>query len=285
MKRYMLVVVLVVISVLSIVCQKKEVDIEAEKDAITRVINSDTVWFNVSTTVDSTDSSKFYAPTNLDTALIWWRSAQTHSNPKINISIVDDSAYVEWQHNNYGYIYSLIKPPDTTWLLWTKSVGETVQVRAIFRQTGNKNDTITRGWKLNKITLATGKSDSINTVNIDSLRIQSASNPNLLIVNPLNTFFRVDSLIGFNPSEQITLTLYTNATAGEAFLHTFVLFWPFYVRLKFNALGNGVFTGTCPAQAIPFPRFAIFDLLDHSTLYTENAPYNFSGWFLPYRIK
>lgn len=285
MKKYMLVAVLIIIVTLSIVCQKKEQDIEAEKAAISRVIANDTVWFNTSTTIDSTDSSKCYLPANIDTALIWWRSAQTHSNPKVTISIVDDSAYVTWQHGNFGSIYSLIKPPDTTWLLWTKPLRETVNVRAIFRQTGNKNDTITRGWRLNKISLATGRSDSVRTVNIDSLRIQSASNPNLVIVNPLNTFFRIDSLIGFNPSEQITLTLYTNTTQGEAFLHTFVLFWPFYIRLKFNNIGNGVFTGTWPAQAIKFPRFAIFDLLDHATLYSQNAPYNFSGWFLPYRIK
>lgn len=284
MRKYMLVVIVVVLGLLSGVCQKEQ-DIEAEKAAISRVIENDTVWFNVSTTVDSTDSSKFYISENIDTVLVWWRGVQTHSNPKISISIVKDSAYIEWQHCNYGSIYSLIKPPDTTWLLWTKPVCETVNVRAIFRQSGNKNDTITRGWKLAKISLATGKSDSVNTVNIDSLRIQSVSNPNLLIINPLNTFFKVDSLIGFNPSEQVTLTLYTNTELGEAFLHTFVLFWPFYIRLKFNNIGNGVFTGTWPAQAIKFPRFAIFDLLDHSTLYSENAPYNFSGWFLPYRIK
>ena len=64
-----------------------------------------------------------------------------------------------------------------------------------------------------------------------------------------------------------------------------MLYWPFYVRLKFHALGDGVFRGVWPAQVIPFPRFAIFDLLHQDALRTEHGSYDFSGWLLPYTIR
>ena len=64
-----------------------------------------------------------------------------------------------------------------------------------------------------------------------------------------------------------------------------MLYWPFYVRLKFHALGDGVFRGVWPAQTIPFPRFAIFDLLHQDALRTEHGSYDFSDWLLPYIIR
>jgi hypothetical protein len=285
MKRYKYVVILLAFTSLFLMCSKNTEDIEADKQSITQLINQDTVWFNTNTTVDSTDSTKGYVPTPTDTWIIWWRGVQTHSDPVIHIDVIEDSAYVSWANGNFGLLNCLIKPPDTTWLLWQKAVSETAEVHAIFLRTGNKNDSITRGWRLAKISLASGKSDSVNTVRIDSLRIQSQSYPDLVIADPINTFYAIESLIAFNPAELVTITLYTNINQGEAFLHTFILAWPFYVRLKFNSLGNGTYIGSWHAQLVAFPRFAIFDLLNHSTLYTQDAKYDFNGWFLPYKIK
>lgn len=157
--------------------------------------------------------------------------------------------------------------------------------QAIFLQTGDVEDTVTRGWQLKKISLASVESDSVNTIKIDSLRIQSESHPNLVITNPLNTFFPLDTLLTFKPAELVTLTLWTDATNSEAFLHTFILIWPFYVRVKFNKAGPGVFTGTWRTQIVASPRFAFFDLLNRHTLYTPDAKYDFNGWLLPYKIK
>ncbi len=263
-------------------CHKKE-DIEAEKRAILRAISQDTVWFNPNTKVDSTDTTTMVAVG--DTWLIWWRGAQTHSQPLISIDISGDSAFVTWARANFGPLYLLVKPPDTTWLFWQKAVSETAKIRAVFRRTGSETDTVTRGWQLKKISLAWGVSDSVRTVRIDSLRIQSTSHPNLLINEPLETFFSLDSLLSFLPGELVTLTLYTNTEGSEAFLHTFILAWPFYLRLKFNHLGNGVFSGTWHTQLIPFPRYAFFDLLNRATLYTPDHKYDFNGWLLPYNIR
>jgi hypothetical protein len=114
---------------------------------------------------------------------------QTHSQPIISIEINGDSAFVSWARKDSGPLYLLIKLPDTTWLFWTKVLSETVKINAIFLKTGDVSDTITRGWQLEKISLAWGQSNTVRTVRIDSLRIQSSSYSNLLITNPLETFF------------------------------------------------------------------------------------------------
>ncbi|MDH5186499.1 MAG: hypothetical protein OEW70_05480, partial [candidate division WOR-3 bacterium] len=60
-----------------------------------------------------------------------------------------------------------------------------------------------------------------------------------------------------------------------------------YVRLPFNYIGNGVYTGTWNTQIVEFPRFAIFDLMNHKTLFTppDVYGYDFCGWLFPYQIK
>jgi hypothetical protein len=279
MKRAMAIVLLVIGAVVLLTsCQKNK-----DEDAILNVIAADTVWFNANTKVDSngTATSTFSA----DTAIIWWRGAQTHPAPTISVAVVGDSAYVEWSRGNVGKVFILINPGDSL-QLWQKSLVETAKLNGIFRRTGAVTDT-NRGWKLEKISWAWGQSDSVHTVSIDSVKIQSpTSYPNGFVVkDPLHTFYDLDSLVTFKTSEAVTVTLYTNVPDGNAFVHSFILFWPFYTRAPFTNQGNGVYQGTWLTQVIPFPRYAIFDLMSHSTLYTENASYDFNGWLIPYMLK
>jgi hypothetical protein len=130
-------------------CYRKE-NLEAEKQAIMRVITRNTIWFNVNTEVDSTTTTMI---TINDTLLKWWRGRQMHSQPIISIEINGDSAFVSWARKDSGPLYLLIKIPDTTWLFWTKVLSETVKINAIFLKTGDVSDTITRGWQLEKIRL------------------------------------------------------------------------------------------------------------------------------------
>ncbi|MCK4673907.1 hypothetical protein KAT67_07990 [candidate division WOR-3 bacterium] len=253
---------------------------ETDEEVIESLIMSDTIWFNANTTVDSTSTS---SSASRDTTIVWWRGVQTHNDPTIEINIVGDSAWVSWQRSNYGDLYSLAKWDTLPWVLWTKQLSETAQICATFLRTGTTSDE-NRGWQIHSISLAYGESDSVNTVRIDSLRIESLSYPDLVIDDPLNTFYRVDSLLTFTSGESVTLTLYTNVIDGYAFLHSFILAWPYYVRLPFTNLGEGVYQGTWNAQIIAVPRFAIFDLLSNSTLYTSEDIYDFNGWLLPYTI-
>ncbi|MFB0509557.1 MAG: hypothetical protein ACETVX_03595, partial [bacterium] len=277
MKRVILMAGLALLIIINMQCKEKQ-DIEKDKDAVRQAVLNDDNWFGCSTTTDSTiDTSEVKFGT--DTLLGWWRGVQTHSEPTVDVQVVGDSAYVDWSRHNYGDLNLLIKVPDTSWQLWVKKVYETASVRGIFRRTGDTNDSL-RGWRLQKISLATGISDSITQVKIDSLRIQSQSIPDMVIKDPLNSFYRIDSLPSFRSAEQVTITLYTNATEGKAFLHTFIFAIIPYVRLPFNYIGNGVYTGTWNTQIVKFPRFAIFDHINYKTLFTppDVYGYDFCGW-------
>lgn len=272
MKRILYVAVVIVMTVVISQCSK-----ETDEDAIRSLIEEDTVWFNPNTVVDSTSDDA-----DVDN-IIWWRGPQTHDDPLIDIFITGDSAWVAYSRGNSGDLIIWAQIDSVTWQRWLKPLSETAMIRATFLRTGTESDEY-RGWELNSISLAEGRSDE-STVRIDSIRITTTTEAfDVLITEPLSTFFKVDSLITFQSGEPVTLTLYTNVEDGHAFLHTFILAFPFYIRLPFSNEGNGVYQGTWPVQLVSMPRFAIFDLMSHSTLYTEDQPYDFNGWLLPYMI-
>jgi hypothetical protein len=272
MTRKLLVLTVLALAVVISQCAK-----ETDEDAIRDLIEADSVYFNTGTEGDS--ASGEYS-LNRDTTIVWWRGPQTHSQPTIEINIVEDSAWVSWSRDNYGHLW-ILKTDSIPWLDWSKTLSETAELRATFLRTGTEDDEY-RGWELHSISLAYGVSNPTSTVNIDSVHINSSAHPNLWIIDPLNTYFDIDNLITFQPGEPVEITLYTNVTDGHAFLHTFLGILP--VRLPFTYEGEGVYNGTWNAQLVAIPRFAIFDLMPHSTLYTSDGAYDFNGWLLPYMI-
>jgi len=56
------------------------------------------------------------------------------------------------------------------------------------------------------------------------------------------------------------------------------------VRAPFEDKGGGVHEGVWKAQLVPFPRFAIFDLMETSTIWSEDGVYDFHGILFPYTI-
>ncbi len=258
-------------------CKKQDVD--KDKAAVRALVEGDTTHFSSGTAGDSSENSLAADDTTMG---IWWRGPQTHDSlPTIDVEVQGDSAWVGWHQHNYGEVFHWVKTSETTAVKWTKPLQEAVQIDAVYKREGKDTDT-DRGWRLRKISLAYGQSETTSTVRIDSLRIRSSLR-DILIVGPLDTYYHIDSLVSFTPAEQLDITLYTNATDGYAWLHAFwgVLF----VRLPFQDQGNGVFTGTWNAQIIPGFRFAIFDLMTRNTLMDPAAPYDFSGWLLPYKIQ
>ncbi|NLI97851.1 hypothetical protein GX441_04230 [bacterium] len=256
---------------------------ELDKAAIRTLVDTDTVWFNLNTTVDSTGTSS----TLMDTTkgIIWLRGPQTHDSATALIEVVGDSAWVEWSRHNYGKIGILalvgMETKDTL-VVWEKDLVETAKVRGIYRRTGSESDS-NRGWTLEKISCAVASSEGYSTVNIDSFNVKS-QDYDLTITDPLNTFYDIATLVTFHSGENVIVTLYANKAETDAFIHSFILAWPFYVRAPFANQGNGVHEGTWHAQLAPFPRFAILDLLAHSTLWTEAGVYDFSGILFPYNI-
>jgi len=277
--RVCLRLVTVFVVCLAVVVSCKKSDPEADKAALRALVERDTTYFKSDTKGDSSENSAVFDDTTVG---LWWRGPQTHDpSPLIEVGVSGDSAWVGWHQHNYGELIHWVRTSDTTAARWIKALQEKVQLNAIFRREGRESDA-DRGWKLKKISLVSAKSDTINTIRIDSLRIQSSLR-NVLIVDPLNAYYKIDSLLSFTPAEQLTITLYTNAPDGLAFLHAF---WGLLlVRMPFQNQGEGVFSGTWSAQLIPGFRFAIFDLIARPTLLDPTAPYDVSGWLLPYTIK
>lgn len=272
MKRKLLFLAVLALAVVVSQCAK-----ETDEDAIRELIEADTVYFNTGTQGDS--ASGEYS-SGRDTTIWWWRGPQTHSEPIIEIDITEDSAWVSWSRDNYGYL-RILKTDSIPWIDWSKTLSETAEIRATFLRTGTEDDDY-RGWELHSISLAYGVSNPTSTVRIDSVHISSSAHPDLWIIDPLNTYFDIENLITFQSGEPVEITLYTNVADGHAFLHTFLGILP--VRFPFTNLGEGVYIGTWNAQLVPIARFAIFDLMPHSTLYTSEGPYDFNGWLLPYMI-
>jgi hypothetical protein len=277
-KALVLTVILAAALTFLVSCKKKQ-DIEKDKAAVQALVEGDTTHFKPGTSSDSTEG---YIALDDTTLGVWWRGPQSHDSvPVVDIQVQEDSALVGWHQHNYGEIFHWVRTSETTAVRWTKPLQEGVQLNAVFRRDGQVSDT-DRGWKLKKISLVYGQSETVNTVRVDSLRIHSTLR-DTLIVNPLQTYFALDSLITFTPGEKLDLTLYTNVTDGYAWLHAF---WGWlFTRLPFQSQGNGVFTGTWNAQVIPGFRFAIFDLMTRNTLMDPLAPYDYNGWLLPYKIQ
>jgi hypothetical protein len=275
-----LAVMLVVAAMVAVLPSCNKRDAAADRAAVEELVLADTVHFAGNTQHDSTGSGLLV---DGETTFVWWRGGQTHDSALVVVDVKEDSATVTWARHDFGWFSVLLLQAGQPAVVWNKPLSELVRLAGVYIREGKQSED-NRGWRLRRVSLAAGVSDSVNTVHIDSLRIES-SLQNSVIVDPLTTFYRADSLVTFTPGELVTLTLYTNAMDGVAFLHTFVLAWPFYIRLRFDDAGSGVFTGTWHAQGWPSFHFAIFDVMNRSTIYSEAGAYDFNGWLFPYRVQ
>jgi hypothetical protein len=213
---------------------------------------------------------------------LWGRKVTGHPEVSAEIDIVNDSAFVSYSVNTVGNLNILAWDPDTGWVGIQKPFGENSQLFAIFKRTGSIGSTH-RGWVLTDISGAEGESDPVFTVRIDSVRIQSASYPDTVLTEPLDIFSLTD-VITFTSGEVVTLTTYTNDSTLRVFLHVFMAYWPWHIRVPFTNGGDGSYTGTWHAQLIPAVRFAVFDCLQYETLHDDTHPYDFNGWLFPYAV-
>lgn len=269
-------------------CQKNpqepsELDEQAIKDMVE---SSD--WFNLNghyegTAVDDsggTDTTHIVKDTIVP--VLWGRRITGHPDSEVQISVVGDSAFVSFTIHTVGTLNIIGWNPDTGWVAVQKPLSETAQLYAIFKRTGSATDPH-RGWTLTNISGAEGTSDSVLTVRIDSVRIQSTSYPDTVLSDPLN-IFPVENTMTFISGEEVKLTVYTNDPTLRTFLHVFMPNWPWHIRVPFVSQGDGTYTGVWHAQIIPAVRFAVFDCLQYETLHDDAYPYDFNGWLFPYLV-
>ena len=265
----------------------KEKPVVTDEEALQTIIDSDD-YFNL-TRYDDTDSSATGSKDSLIGNPLWWRKVTAKTWQRV-IRVVGDSAYVERTIHSTG-LFRIIgrmvdSTGDTTWFNGYKPLGDTARMRAIFKRTGD-NAANDRGWRLKKLSGAIGWSDSIHTVRIDSMRIRSTSYPDTVLKNPLESFFNKENAMSFASAENVTVTLYTNVTDGEAYLHVFQAPWPYHYRILMQNNGDGTYTNATPwhVQMTPGVRFALFDLMKYGTIHDTVYPYDYDGWLYPYLVK
>jgi hypothetical protein len=282
-----LMALLLLAPLLLIGCRNAQEPSELDEQAIADVMaGSD--WFKLTehfegTALDdsgSTDTTSIAKDTIAP--FLWGRRIAGHPDSRVDISVTDDSAFAAYTIHTVGTLDILGWNPDTGWVGVQKSLVETARLYAIFKRTGRTSDPH-RGWVLTHVSGAEGVSDSILTVRIDSVRIQSLSYPDTVLSDPLN-IFPLTSALTFTPGEEVALTVYTNDSSLRLFLHVFVPLWPWHVRVPFMNMGDQTYAGVWHAQLLPAVRFAVFDCLQYETLHDDEYPYDFNGWLFPYLV-
>lgn len=290
MKRLPLILFLAVLIALP-GCSKKSSNPEqlTDREAI-EDLASGSDWFKLTNhfegeaVSDSGDTSTTAGKVLCDTlTVLWGRKITGHPDPQVTIEITGDSAFVSWEINTVGYFHIVKWVSDSgRWVHIKKPLSETANLYAIFKRRGAVN-LPHRGWELAKISGAEGVSDSMCTVEILSVNIQSNSY-DTTITDPLE-LFDIRDVFTFQTEEEVKLTVETNGESAKPFLHIFTHHWPWHFRIPFQKEEGGTFIGTWRVQRIPAVRFAVFDLLHHDTIYDDNYPYDFNGWLFPYMTK
>ncbi len=288
MRRLPLILFLAVLVALS-GCSKKSTNSEQTDEGAIREFISGSDWFKltnhyegeaVSDSGDTTTTLGKIVPDTL--TVLWGREITGHPNSHVTIDITGDSAFVSWEINTVGYFHIVRKLPDTLVHI-KKPLSQTDLLYAIFKRRGEGN-LPHRGWELTKISGAEGTSDSVCTVEILSVNIQSQSYPDTTIEDPLE-LFDIRDVFTFQTEEEVKLTVETNGEPAKLFLHIFTHHWPWHFRIPFQKEEGGTFIATWRVQRIPAVRFAVFDLLHYDTIYDDNYPYDFNGWLFPYVTK
>jgi hypothetical protein len=126
----------------------------------------------------------------------------------------------------------------------------------------------------------------VQTVNIDSFRLETDNYPDTLVTDPTE-FFSIDDVWSFDPGDEVTITVYANDSTARAFVHVFIAIWPYHIRLPLQHIGSGAFQNEWPWHVanIAGVRLMVLDLISHQTLWTDDNVYDFKGWLLPYVVE
>lgn len=290
MKRLPLFLSLIVLFALT-GCSKKSTNSEQTDEGTIREFIFDSDWFKLTNhfegeaVSDSGDTSTTAGKVLCDTlTVLWGRKITGHPDPQVTIEITGDSAFVSWTINTVGWFHIIkwVSSDSSHWVHIKKPLSETANLYAIFKRRGEVN-LPHRGWELNKISGAEGTSDSVCTVEILSINIQSSSY-DTTITNPLE-LFDITDVLTFETGEEVKITVETTGEPAKLFLHVFTHLWPWHFRIPFQKEEGGTFIGTWKVQRIPAVKFAVFDLLRHETIYDDSYPYDSNGWLFPYLVK
>jgi hypothetical protein len=287
---------LVVMGLLLCGCGKEsttEPEPESDREAIRWLIEDNPSYFNTQNHYGEEDTTGGRIGTlSPIITYFWYREILKDSiNIDVNIDIVGDSAFVSWfgEFDGIFHIFAdTIFPPDSI-IEYTKDFTDFGERNAVFKRLKPVNDDPQhrRGWRLVKVSGAEIISDG-NTVQIDSVRLNSEHYPDTLLTDPLALFAKED-VVTLSPEEECSLTVYTNSdTLDHVFLHSWRKHTPHH-RHPFHSIGNGVFTGVWLAPsnetgAMNVIHHVAFDMISTGTLDDDVEPYDSNAWLFPYMV-
>jgi len=220
----------------------------------------------------------------------WYREILPDPSISITIDIVGDSAYVSRSVEVQGILHLFLSdtfPPDTV-DEYTKNFTDTGKRYAIFKRIYSQNEDPLRrrGWRLVMLSGVEIISQG-NTVQVDSVRLNSSSYPDTLFTDPLALFTK-ENTVTLTPEEKCSLTVYTDNDTAHVFLHSWMRHIQHH-RSQFKNIGNGVFTGVWYAPsddpiATKTLHHVAFDMLSNGTLEDTLAAYDANAWLFPYVV-
>lgn len=263
---------------------------ETDMEAIQWLIQENPAYFNTQTHYGEEDTTGVGSPRSPIVTYFWYRNIDPYPSISLDIDIFEDSAYVEWT-GDFDGIFNIfayeIYPPD----IITKDYTDFCERHAVFKRffTPDEDPLHRRGWRLTDISGAESISQ-VNTVRVDSVRLNSVSYPNKLFTDPL-ALFDIDDIVTLTPGEECSLTVYTNSdpvNVDYVFFHS----WRQDIehhRHQFDHIGNGVFAGVWIAPsnmpgAISVVHHSAFDMISYETLEDDSLSYNSNAWLFPYQV-
>ncbi len=288
--------IIVVLGLTLLGCSKSPDEPQDDEEAINWLINDNPRYFNTEGHYGDEDTTGgalgIFTPC---ITYFWYRETIPDPSITIVIDIVGDSAFVSWSGIFEGTMNlfsstDTVFPPDTI-IHYTKDYTDYGERYAIFKrlQPSNDDPLNRRGWRLVMVSGAEVTSNG-NTVQVDSVRLNSPSYPDTLFIDPL-ALFDVDDVVTLTPEEKCSLTVYTNSDTLDVdyvFLHS----WRRKIhhhRSRFTPLGDGVFTGVWYAPsnvegATDVLHHVAFDMLSRETLDDTEEPYDCNAWLFPYVV-
>lgn len=288
--------------VLLVGCSKKSTGpVEATDEAAIEAIMKENVPYVTSSVVTSTtpDTSGYAKLLAVDTVKFWWRQF-TGAQRAINIQLFPTDS-------THQYARAIVTINDTIQgilhVVGRDSLGQRAHDSTIFASVGTRgaylekrysSDVRHRGWVFVSVSgwvsnsISYGTSSVPTTRNIQQVNVQSTRsgvNRNLTSVD-ITRLVRLDSLIAFNLSDTITVTVTTGDATDSVYLHTGegIPFW----RKPFINNGDGTFTGTWVTTSDITrsfgPKHVVLDVIQHAVI-DNNAPYDSKQWGMLYFVR
>jgi len=169
---------------------------------------------------------------------------------------------------------------DSTYL---KPIDDTAVRFAYFEKTGRPwTPRHHRGWELKKISGVEINSNPCTKV-IRSVHISSDQGSVDTTITDVTTLMDKEDIFTFKPGELVTLEVETDSPDDIVFLHTHRR------RMPFQHIEGELYVGSWRTTTDPWhfrwPKHAAVDVIDHGTIFDDQAPYDSRAWGMSYRVK